>query len=121
MSERLAVCRLEATSDFPVWATRGGFYSATRTENELSVVCVEAGVPSGVQAERGWRALQLEGPMPFTLTGVLASVAVPLADAKIGMFAISTFDTDYVLVKATDAERAAAALAAAGHEVLGSI
>jgi len=73
-------------------------------------------VPEGVRVERGWVALKLEGPFPFSMTGVLASFLEPLAEAKIPVFAISTFDTDYVFVKREDLEQAKKTLAAAGHQ-----
>jgi hypothetical protein len=82
------------------------------------VVCAESAVPSGVRCERAWRALRVEGPLDFALTGVLASLAVPLAKAGVSIFATSTFDTDYVLVKEELLEQAVNALRLAGHEVL---
>jgi len=120
MPERLAVCRLAPQANTPAWVG-GEFYSIARTADELSIVCAETSVPRDVRSEAGWRAFQLKGPIPFTMTGVLAAVAGPLATEGIGIFAISTFDTDYVLVKESDAPRAAAALGAAGHEVEGVI
>jgi hypothetical protein len=90
----------------------------TRTPEELSVVCPEVDVPPETRAERGWIALHVVGPLPLTMTGVLASLAEPLAGAGITMFAISTFETDIILVRATDLARATEALSRAGH-VLG--
>ena len=92
----------------------------TRSSDELSIVCEERvcedhPLPEGVRVELGWVALKLSGPFPFSMTGVLASFLEPLAEAKTPIFAISTFDTDYVLVKREDLERAARALEAAGH------
>ena len=83
----------------------------------MTVVCAAARVPADARAERGWRALRVAGPLDFALTGVLAAVAVPLADAGVSIFAVSTFDTDYVLVRADRLEAAVAALRAAGHRV----
>lgn len=114
----LAICRLDPGAPHPAWADAPGFRSITRTEEELSVVCDERAVPAGVKAERGWRALKLRGPIPFAETGILAALARPLAEAKIGIFAVSTYDTDYVLVKEGDLDAARAALAAAGHEIV---
>ena len=94
----MSVCRLHPESAVPEWAVKGGFFSITRTRDELSVVCLEEGVPGGVRSEGGWRALGLEGPIEFSEVGVLASVASPLAEAGVGIFAVSTFDTDFVLV-----------------------
>lgn len=113
----LAVCRLAGDAAVPEWAVGGPFSSVTRTADELSVVCHQDAVPGGVRCEPGWRCLRLAGPIPFTAVGVLASLLVPLADAGVGVFAVSTFDTDYVLVKGGDVDRAAAALRAAGHAV----
>ncbi len=88
----------------------------TRSTDELSIVCEDHRVPEGVRVERGWDALKLEGPLPFSMTGVLASFLQPLAEEKIPILAISTFDTDYVLVKREDLERAKKALETAGHQ-----
>jgi len=110
------VCRLAANADIPEWVQTTKFQSVTRTADELSIVCTENNLPGDVIAERGWVALKLEGPFPFSMTGVLASFLQPLAQARIPIFAISTFDTDYVLLKHQDLERAIAALSAAGHE-----
>ena len=103
----LAVVRLDALSTIPSWAIDGGdFFSITRTQDELSVVCLEDKVPQGLKVERGWRCLKVEGPLDFGLTGILSSLAKPLAEAKISIFAISTFDTDYIMVKKENLQRA---------------
>jgi hypothetical protein len=113
---RLAVCRLERESDAgaPPPIAAGEFLSVTHAPGEISVVCEERFAPPGARVEGGWAALRLEGPIPFEATGVLASLAAPLAAAAVGIFAVSTYDTDYVLVKEADASRAQAALEAAG-------
>ncbi len=111
----LAVCRLGASESIPSWATEGGFFCVARVPDELSIVISEELVPKNVRCETGWVALQLEGPFPFSMTGVLASFLQPLGEAQISIFAISTFDTDYVLIKRGQLEQARAALAAAGH------
>lgn len=90
-----------------------------RTRDELSIVCSEDRVPEGPIADRGWVALKLEGPFPFSMTGILASFLQPLAEAEIPIFAISTFDTDYVLIKRQNLEQAVLALAAAKYENVG--
>lgn len=110
-----AVCKLPVDAAIPPWATAGNLFSIARTADELSVVCPEEWVPEGVVCERGWRCLRVDGSMPFTLVGVLASLTKPVAEAGIGVFAFSTFDTDYLLVKRDDFPRAIAALRAAGH------
>lgn len=115
----LAVARLPAGDATPAWAAddAGGFVSVTRTASELSVVCAADRVPGDVTAERGWRRLEVEGPLDFGLTGVLASVAGPLADAGVPLFAVSTHDTDHILVRDHDVAAAAVSLRAAGHHV----
>jgi hypothetical protein len=117
LNGELAVARLGADEAIPPWAAEGGVSSVTRTADELSVVCAAAGVPSNVRAERGWRCLQVVGNLDFSLTGVLASIAAPLAAAELSIFAISTYDTDYVLVRERDLAEAIGCLKAAGHEV----
>ncbi len=94
-------------------------FSVTRTGNVLSVVCRQEMVPSGTQAEVGWRCLRVAGAMPFTLVGVLASLTGPVAAAGVGVFAVSTFDTDYLFVKEAEFQTAVAALRRAGHSVEG--
>ena len=112
---RLAVCRFPADSPLPVWVfhAEAEFWSLTRTPDELSLVCAEDDLPPSVDqhVERGWRAFALEGPVPFTTTGVISGLTAPLAAAGIGVFVISTYDTDYLLVKAAVFERTAAILA----------
>jgi hypothetical protein len=117
LPEHLAICRLDGRDPVPEWAAASGFHSITRTADELSIVQAEARVPAQVRHEPGWRAFQVEGPLPFSATGILAAIAVPLAAAGISIFSVSTFDTDYVLVKDSDASPAAAALYASGHSV----
>jgi hypothetical protein len=112
-----AVCRLAPEAAVPEWATAGPLTSITRTQEELSIVCLEAQVPAGVLGEKGWRCLKIEGPLPFSLTGVLASLVNPLSEAGISLFAFSTYDTDYVLVKKAVLDRAIQALTGAGHTV----
>jgi len=113
----LAVCRLDPCLPIPDWATRGPFFSLTRTPDELSIVCAQTDAPEDVRTEKGWRYLKVLGPLDFSLTGILASLAKPLAEADISIFAISTFDTDFLLVKSDVFERALKKLIEAGHEV----
>ncbi len=126
LAEPLAVCQLASDSRIPDWALEGGFFCVVRTSAELSIVCLEKvcsekvctadHLLNGARVERGWIALKLEGPFPFSMTGVLASFVQPLADVRISVFAISTFDTDYVLIKRDKLEEAVSALAVSGHE-----
>jgi uncharacterized protein len=113
-----AVVRLAARTPVPEWAWAGAFCSVTRSEDELSIVCDEARVPVEItSAERGFRLLAVEGPLDFSLTGILASIAAPLAAAEISLFAISTFDTDYLLVRADRSTDAVSVLRDAGWEI----
>ena len=114
-----AVCKLPLDSAVPAWAMAGDVFSVTRTGDELSVVCRQEVVPTGTHAEVGWRCLRVAGTMPFTLVGVLASLTTPVAAAGVGVFAVSTFDTDYLLVKEAEFPTAVAALRRAGHSVEG--
>jgi GNAT superfamily N-acetyltransferase len=114
-----AVCRLAPDQPFPAWASTGEFACLTRTADEVSVVCPEEGVPDGVRCERGWRCLRVAGTLDLTLVGVLASLLLPLAEAGVAVFVISTFETDYLLVRETDLGRAVAVLREAGHTVAG--
>ena len=114
---RFAVVRLEPSSDIPVWAEDSQFLSVTRTRNELSVVCEERLIPPGIKAEPGWRCLELAGPIPFDQTGVAAAFLDPLARAEVGVFVVSTYDTDYLLVKEAQLETAIEALRGSGYEV----
>lgn len=117
LSGTYAVCRLDRDASVPGWAARGRFSSVTRTAAELSVVCPEPDVPEGVRKEGGWSLLMLRGPLDFSLTGVVASMTVPLAREGIGIFVLSTFDTDYLLVKSALLHRAIEAWKAEGHSV----
>lgn len=113
----MAICRLGPGDEIPNWAGSAAFSSVTRTRTELSIVCLEDTVPCGIARESGWRVLRVEGPLDFALTGVLASIAGPLAEASVSIFAISTFDTDYVMVRESDVDAAFEALRNAGHRV----
>lgn len=110
-----AVARLETASPIPTWATGREFFSVTRTPQELSIVAPDEAVPARVRAARGWRAVKLEGPFEFSAVGVLAAVTGPLAEAGISVFAIATFDTDYVLVREENLKKAVEVLERAGH------
>ncbi len=117
LPETYAVCRLEKDAPAPDWGTRGLFFSVTRTEEELSVVCPDAHVPDGVRRQGGWRVLKVEGPLDFSLTGILASLTAPLAREGISVFALSTYDTDYLLVKEEKLEKAIQALREEGYAI----
>lgn len=119
LSIRLALVRLDPGAGVPGWIDWSApLVSVTRTADELSLVIPERCVPaagSGLRCEAGWRAFKVEGPLDFALTGILASLAVPLAEAGVPIFAVSTFDTDYLLVRDAHVKRAASALTATGR------
>jgi uncharacterized protein len=112
-----AICRLDPSAAPPLWAMQGRFWSVIRTADETSIVCVETAVPQGTQHEAGWRILKCEGPLDFALTGIMASIAEPLADAGVSIFPLATYDTDYVLVQDVQLETASQALTDYGHVV----
>lgn len=113
-----AVCRLEPGAALPDGLTAGsGVFSVTATPDELSVICPVSHAPAGAVLNTPWRCLRVAGPVDLALTGILASLVNPLAEARVNVFAFSTFDTDYVLVPAVRLGEALAALAAAGHRI----
>ncbi|MCQ1534851.1 ACT domain-containing protein [Methanosarcina sp. KYL-1] len=114
----LGVCRLDREAGVPGWALESDFYSITKTGNELSVVCPEESVPAGVKCEKGWNCLKVEGPLDFTLTGILSGLSLVLAERGISIFAVSTYDTDYILIREKDLENAVDALEGAGYRIL---
>ncbi len=123
LPDDLAVSRLPARSGLPAWASpgkgtaRGPLTSVSWTDEETTVVCPSALVPADITADRGWRALKVEGTLDLSLVGILASLAEPLAQAGVAVFAVSVYDTDYLLVRETALETAVGALEAAGHTV----
>lgn len=117
--ERLAIARLPAGAPLPAWA-KGAFVTVSRTADELSVVCAQQHVPTGVQHERDRIAFGIAGVVPMTTIGVLASLCGALAAANVPVFVISTFDTDWLLVGAERFAAASAALQAIGHGFVGA-
>ena len=117
LPERYAISRLDAKEDVPHWSTNGDFVSISRTPDELSVVCLEANVPSGIDSEPGWRIFKCEGPLDLALPGILASLAEPLAEAGVPIFPIATHHTDYILIKEIHLDTAIRALGGYGHAV----
>jgi uncharacterized protein len=113
-----AIVRQPPNAPVPTWAPTGAFTSITRTADELSVVCPAENIPKELAIAPRWICLKLEGPFPFSQTGVLLSFIAPLSSNAIPIFAISTFDTDYVLVPQDHAVRALDLLYEAGHELI---
>lgn len=117
--ESLAIARLAPDAAVPAWA-RGGFVTVSRTPSELSIVCADAHVPAGVTAERGRVMFGIEGVVPMTTVGLLAALCGALATRRVPVFAISTYDTDYLLVHRERFDEARAALESLGHRVTGA-
>jgi hypothetical protein len=121
IDDALAVCRLAADAPLPAWAVdgpAGPLASITRTADELSIVCRREAVPQGVRCEPGWRALRVVGTLDLAMVGVLATLLAPLAEAGIAVFVVSTFDTDYLLVREDRLDAVIEALRRAGHRIL---
>lgn len=114
---RLAICRLPPDAPLPEPPPRTSLWSATRTEDELTIVLPEEAVSADWRVEMGWRCFKVLGPLDFGLTGILASLSTSLAEAGVPVFAISTYDTDYILVKEENLQKAKQALVANGHSV----
>jgi hypothetical protein len=117
LDDSYAVCRMEPGQEVSLPRDASSMFSLTRTPAELSLVCAEQLAPEGAVVEAGWSAMVVEGPLDFSLTGILASIADPLAEAEISIFALSTYDTDYVLIKSDQCDAALRILEAAGHTV----
>ena len=117
--EKIGICYFEKNSPIPDWANPPkfssrkfgwakdiSFCSITRTPDELSIVAPQDKIPAGVMFEKNWRAFKVEGPLGFSLTGIVAFLSKPLAEAEISIFYISTYETDYLLVEEKNFEKA---------------
>lgn len=118
LKESFAVCRLNKDEIIPDWALNNSFYSIVKTEDELSIVCLEDFVPKNIKQERDWRVLKIQGPLDFSLIGILSNISSILAKEKISIFAISTYDTDYILVKNNEIENAIRALSNENYNII---
>jgi hypothetical protein len=119
LNDHLAICRSDKDEPLPKWAKAppGEFFSITRTRDELSIIIANARAPREAKCERDWRLLLVKGPLDFNLVGIIAGLSGTLAEAGVSIFALSTYDTDYVMVKQTDLDRALAALRQAGYPI----
>ena len=117
LREGYAILRLEPDATVPDWAARSEFNSISRSADELSIVCAASNIPPSIRVPLRWMCLKLEGPFPFSLTGILLSFIQPLSDNAIPIFAVSTYDTDYVLIQEEFSEKALSILQQAGHEL----
>ena len=118
MREAAGICKLPADEPIPQWACQGEFFSITKTAEELSIVCAESAIPDGALCEKGWKLLKIRGMLDFALVGILANVSTALAKAGISIFVVSTYNTDYIMVRAVDLDRAVEKLREQGHEVV---
>lgn len=112
-----AVCQMENTEKVPSWIEEKGFFSVTKTEDEISVVMLQDKISKDIKAEKDWRILKVEGTLDFSLIGILAKISSVLAENQISIFVISTFNTDYILVKEEKIEKAMAVLSQEGYEI----
>src|SRR4030042_924803 len=117
LPEPMAICRPVKHAPLPDWALAGTFLCIARTLHELSIVCPQILVPAGIKKEDDWRCLRVEGTLDFSLTGVIASLATPLALAGVSVFTLSTYDTDYLLLQLRNLKKTIAALTENGHQV----
>ncbi|MEJ2629734.1 MAG: ACT domain-containing protein [Acidihalobacter sp.] len=113
-----AIAQLAADAAIPSWCDGDGFVSINRTDDELSVVCLQRRIPSDVKTDRDWRCFRFVGPFAFDETGIALSVIQPLSENGIGIFLVSTFNTDYLLIKSSDIQKAERYLRLAGHRLL---
>lgn len=117
LADTYAVCRLDPRIPIPAWAFAGGFSSVTRSDDELSIVCPRRVVPEGIVSHDGWRCFKVEGPLDFSMTGVISTLSMPLASAGISIFVVATYETDYLLVPQQMTEDAMQLWAKQGHRV----
>jgi hypothetical protein len=117
LNGRYAIAKLDPSAEPPSWARGGQFLAVTRTPSELSIVCPEDHVPTGISSVPGWRVLKCEGPLDWALTGIVSSLAEPLAEVGIAIFPVATHDTYYLLIREPQLEHAILALTAYGHAI----
>ena len=118
LKEKCGICRLDKTEVIPEWATNSDFFSITKTSDELSIVCYQENIPNDIKCEKDWRILEVEGPLDFSLIGILASISTILSQSGISIFAISTYDTDYILIKEKDIANAIQSLVKERYDVI---
>ena len=118
LKEKYGVCRLDKAELIPEWTENSKFLSITRTDEELSIVCSQESIPEDIKCEKDWRILKILGPLDFSLIGILASISRVLAQNGISIFAISTYDTDYILVRSKDIDNAVKSLIDENYEVI---
>lgn len=118
LKDMYGVCRLNNNSKIPEWGSKGEFSSITRTEDELSIVCLQNNIPEGIQCEKSWKVFKIEGPLDFSLIGILSAISSLMAEKGISIFAISTYDTDYILIKDKELNKAIEVLSNDKYEII---
>ncbi|GKU25270.1 ACT domain-containing protein [Clostridium folliculivorans] len=118
LKDTYGVCRLDKNELIPAWAQKGEFFSITKTTDELSIVCHEGNIPDNINCEKDWKILKIEGQLDFSLIGILSSISSILANKGISIFAVSTYDTDYILIKNKDIENAVKSLIEERYEII---
>lgn len=119
LPENYAICSFPPDASLPEWADRPSIFSVTKTPKEITIVCEESHVPGECQKSENWKCIKIEGCFDLDVVGVLASITEPLAQNKISLYVISTFDTDYVLIHANDMDKAISCLSEFGHSFVG--
>jgi hypothetical protein len=117
LRETFAICRLDKDAPIPDWAFQRGLFSVTRTKDELSILSPQINVPKGIVCNRGWSCLKVKGPLDLSSIGIISLIAKTLEEERISLFSISTYDTDYILVKENDLEKAILALNETGQRI----
>ena len=117
LRETFAICRLDKDAPIPDWVFQGNLFSVTRTKDELSIVCPQINLPKGIICNQGWSCLKVRGPLDLSSTGIISSISSTLEQEAISLFSISTYDTDYEMVKEKDLEKAIFALTETGHRI----
>ena len=117
LNDKYAICKFNVNSDLPDWVKDSDFYSVTKTNDELSVVCKQSGSLDNCEISEDWQILKVAGPLDLSLIGIIAEISGTLRDNKIPIFTVSTFETDYILVKSKDLTRAVNSLKASGHKI----
>ena len=118
LNEKFGVCRFNKNEPIPDWVKNSDFYSITKTSDELSILCYQDSIPNNIKCEKDWRTLKVEGTLDFSLIGIISSISTILALKRISIFAVSTYDTDYILVKNKDIDNAILSLSNARYEVI---
>ena len=119
--EKLAIVRLGPGAELPQWAESASLFSVTATATETSLVCATRSVPTKTPSIKPLTAFQVRGPLDPDATGILAGLLAPLADAAIPVYTLSTFDTDWIMVRLVDGEKASEAWRRQGHTVTAAV